>query len=164
VWSSPKIELRAQGGELGVFARASIDAGERLVLLAHVFVDSPSQHTIQLDARRHQAGTSELDDYFNHSCAPNCLLDVTALTFVAARAIAADEQLSFNYLTTEWSLDAPFSCWCAGPECVQEIRGFKHLPRARQLAMKPVISPFLRRQLATLIEQARARGSGGDER
>lgn len=152
-WSSPKIEVRERDGHRGVYATSPIAAGERLATLARVFVERPSKYTIQIDERRHQAGTSETDDFFNHSCEPNCFLDFEALAFVAARPIAVGEHLSFNYLTSEWDMDEPFTCWCERPgdHCVHDVRGFKHLPRARQLALRPWISPFLRRQLEALL-------------
>jgi hypothetical protein len=82
-WASPKIELRHGAEGLGVFAVEAIAAGEVLVCLRHVFVDRPERHTIQLDEHVHQAGTGEMDDYFNHSCDPNAYLDFQRLQFVA---------------------------------------------------------------------------------
>ncbi len=145
--------MRVVDGQRGVYALEDIAPGERLCGLPHIFVDRRSKYTIQIDERRHQAGTEETDDFFNHSCDPNCYIDFEALTFVAARPIAAGAQLSFNYLTSEWEMDEPFQCWCERPgdHCVNEIRGFRHLSRAQQLALKPRLSPYLRRRLEALL-------------
>lgn len=146
--SSAKVELRPGPEGLGVFASEAIAAGEVLVGLGHVFVDRPARHTIQIDEHVHQAGTDEIDDYFNHSCDPNAYLDFQRLQFVARRPIAAGEEISFNYLTSEWDMAAPFACGCGSPGCFGEIRGFLHLTPADQDALARWISPYLQRRLA----------------
>lgn len=150
-WSSPKIELRRGSEGLGIFAREAIAAGEVLVCLRHVFVDRPERHTIQLDEHLHQAGTGDIDDYFNHSCDPNTYLDFQRLQFVARKPLAAGEELSFNYLTSEWDMAAPFTCGCGSPGCVREIRGFLHLTADQRESIVPWLSPFLLRRHAELL-------------
>lgn len=147
-WSTPKIELRRGDEGLGVFAVEAISAGDVLIALAHVFVDRPERHTIQLDAHLHQAGTGEIDDYLNHSCDPNCALNFEHLELVALRPLAVGEELSFNYLTSEWDMAAPFDCQCGAPGCQRRIRGLRHLTPAQQDALTPQVSPYLRRCLA----------------
>lgn len=147
-WSSPKIELRPAAQGLGVFAREAISVGERLIALAHVFVDHAEQHTIQLDEHRHQAGTGEIDDYLNHSCGPNTALDFEHLELVAIRPLAVGDELSFNYLTSEWDMAAPFACRCGAPGCVGMVRGFGHLESAQQDDLLALASPYLWRRLA----------------
>lgn len=146
-WSTPKIELRPSSQGLGVFAREAISAGERLIALAHVFVDHAEQHTIEIDEHRHQAGTDEIDDYLNHSCDPNTALDFERLELVAVRPLAAGEELSFNYLTSEWDMAAPFTCQCGARGCVGVVRGFRHLEPAQQDALISRASPYLWRRL-----------------
>lgn len=154
-WASPKVELRDGGEGLGVFAREAIDAGEVLVCLRHVFVETPAMHTIQLDEHVHQAGTGEVDDYFNHSCDPNAYLDFDRLQFVARRPIAAGEEISFNYLTSEWDMAAPFTCGCGTSACVGRIQGFLHLTLTQREALAPWISPYLQRRSAELPDSQR---------
>lgn len=147
-WSSAKIELRPASHGLGVFAREAISAGERLIALAHVFIAHAEQHTIQIDEHHHQAGTGEIDDYLNHSCDPNTALDFDRLELLAVRPLAPGEELSFNYLTSEWDMAAPFSCQCGASGCVGLVRGFRHLGRAQQDALVWRASPYLWRRLA----------------
>jgi SET domain-containing protein len=154
-WASPKIVLRHGAEGLGVFAVSAIEAGEVLVCLRHVFVDRPERHTIQLDEHVHQAGTGEMDDYFNHSCDPNTYLDFQKLQFVARRPLAVGEEISFNYLTSEWDMAAPFHCGCGTPLCVGEIRGFLHLTPEQRDAISPWISPYLQRRSAELPDSQR---------
>ena len=132
---SPKIELRQGDIGLGVIAREPIEAGEVLVALAH-------------------AGTGEVDDYLNHACEPSAALDAERLCFVAARAIAPGEAVTFNYLSAEWDMVAPFTCKCGSPRCFGEIRGFKHLSPDEQARLEPLLTPFLRRMRASLQSAA----------
>lgn len=148
-WSSPKIELRPGGEGLGIFALEAISAGEMLMAIAEVFVEQRARHTIQIDEHRHQAGTNEIDDYLNHSCDPNCALDFERLELVAVRSLAAGEELSFNYLTSEWDMAAPFACGCGSAACIGTIAGFRHLRPAQQDALERLVSPYLRQRLAT---------------
>ncbi|HEY8376297.1 MAG TPA: SET domain-containing methyltransferase [Nannocystis sp.] len=154
-WSTPKIELRRAEIGQGVFAREAIAAGEVLIALAHVFVGAPERHTIQIDGERHQAGTGEIDDYLNHSCDPNAALDAERLCFVAIRAIAPGEEVTFNYLTSEWDMAEAFDCRCGAEHCLSKIRGFRHLPPEEQDRLLPLLTPFLR-------AQRRARDLRGD--
>ncbi len=149
-WSSAKIALLPGAEGIGVFAREAISTGETLIALAHVFVEHAQRHTIQLDAHLHQAGTGEIDDFLNHSCAPNSALDFERLELRAVRPIAAGEELSFNYLTSEWDMASPFTCVCGAPHCHGLIRGFRHLNAEQQEALAPVASAYLRRRLAEL--------------
>jgi SET domain-containing protein len=147
-WSSPKIELRPGAEGLGVFVVEAISAGEVLMAIAEVFVEQRAQHTIQIDEHRHQAGTGEIDDYLNHSCDPNCALIFDRLELVALRPLAAGEELSFNYLSSEWDMAAPFRCGCGAADCMRSIAGFRWLKPAEQDALAPLASPYLRRRLA----------------
>lgn len=149
-----KVELRGAASGLGVFAREAIAAGEVLMALAPVFVAAPARHTIQLDAERHQAGTGEIDDFLNHCCEPNAALDVERLCFVATRAIGAGEEITFNYLTSEEDMAEAFSCQCGASGCFGEIRGFRHLSRADQDRLAPLLTPFLRRKRAADLPSA----------
>lgn len=153
-YGSEKIELREGDIGLGVVAREPIAKGEVLVALAHVFVSKPEQHTIQVDAERHQAGTREIDDYLNHSCEPSAALDAERLCFVAARDIAPGEDVTFNYLTSEWDMVAPFECRCGAAGCFGQIRGFRHLSPDEQARLEPLLTPFLRRLRASLQSAA----------
>jgi hypothetical protein len=153
-WASPKVELRAGEIGFGVIAREAIEQGETVIAPAHVFVAAPHRHTIQLDAELHQAGTDEIDDYLNHACAPNLRLDGERLCFVAVRPIAAGEQLTFNYLTSEWDMAEAFNCNCGAPSCFGKIRGFRHLSPAQQEALAPLLTPFLRRMRGASLPTA----------
>lgn len=153
-WASSKVELRAGEIGYGVVARETIAPGEVVLAPSHVFVTAPHRHTIQLDAELHQAGTDEIDDYLNHACAPNLRLDAERLCFVAIRPIEPGEQLTFNYLTSEWDMAEAFHCSCGAAGCFGKIRGFRWLSPAQQEALAPLLTPFLRRMRAASLPTA----------
>lgn len=139
-------------------------AGESIVALEGELTDRPSRHTLQIDVNLHldTPPSSEVQQqrycwrYLNHSCDPNAF--VRGRQVVAARAIAAGEDVTFDYNTTEWSLAAPFTCRCGSARCVGEIRGFKHLTAA-QRAGRAHLAPHLAR-LAARPEIAPPSGRG----
>ncbi|HFE44342.1 MAG TPA: SET domain-containing protein-lysine N-methyltransferase [Nannocystis exedens] len=147
-WVSEKVEVLPHGGGRALVAVQSIDAGERLIALAHVFVDLPSKYTIQVEEHLHQAGTEEADDFMNHSCAPNVTIDFDRLEVIALQAIAAGELVTFDYNICEWDMREPFTCVCGSARCIGEIRGFRHLDRKQRQRLLPWLSPYLRRRLA----------------
>lgn len=62
----------------------------------------------------------------NHSCDPNLGTKGT-VTFVALRDIKKDEELTFDYSTSEdglWTI----KCKCGSKNCRKIIRGIKYLP------------------------------------
>ncbi|MCY1066666.1 SET domain-containing protein [Nannocystis sp. RBIL2] len=152
--ASPKIELRTTDLGRGVFATEAIAAGELLIAVAHVFVAEAGQYTIQLDDDRHQAGTGEIDDFLNHACEPNAALDAERLCFVAVRPLASGDEVTFNYLTSEWDMAAAFECRCGAQRCFGTIRGFRHLSREQQDSLAAAITPFLRRKRASGLPSA----------
>ncbi|MCO5112369.1 MAG: SET domain-containing protein-lysine N-methyltransferase [Burkholderiaceae bacterium] len=60
----------------------------------------------------------------NHSCDPNCLFDGDELC-IAARDIATDEEITYDYATseTESSSHEPFKCGCGTAACRGTITG-----------------------------------------
>lgn len=89
-------------------------------------VDRPTYQTIQVarDAHIEELGVLA---YLNHSCRPNTHVDTAALTVTALREIAAGEELTFFYPSTEWEMDRPFVCLCGAPQCVRLVAGAKYL-------------------------------------
>ena len=125
----------------GVFATRPIPAGECVLVLTDVFHDEPGRRSIQLGERLHQAFTDDVDDYLNHACAPNTRLDTERRCFVAVQDIAAGDEITFHYGSTEWDMVEPFMCWCDGTG--REIRGFRHLSVEEQEALAELVPPWL---------------------
>lgn len=90
------------------------------------------------------------EDFINHSCAPNARLDIVNRWFIAIKDISVDEEISYNYLTTEWDMakwGSDFECACGSDNCLGHIKGFKYLPLAEKIRLAPLLSPFISRKL-----------------
>ncbi len=89
-----------------------------------------------------------IDDFFNHSCDPNMALRLSShYDFVALREIQPGEEITWNYLTTEYDLaerGEDFRCYCQAERCVGSVRGFRYLTPEQQKELLPLLSPFLR--------------------
>ncbi len=99
--------------------------------LLHTFTDyrvveRPSYQTIQIALTQHIDNIGNLA-YINHSCHPNTVIDTETLTVRAARDIAAGDELTFFYPSTEWVMDRPFICLCGAPQCIRLVAGAKYL-------------------------------------
>jgi hypothetical protein len=115
--------------------------------------------SLQLSSELFLRGNGDLDEFLNHSCAPNCAVifeDGFLPYTVAAREIAAGEELTFNYNCTEWNLleqedvfqeQVAFVCMCKSDLCLGQIHGFTHLSLEQKLRLSAGISPFLRLKL-----------------
>lgn len=146
-----KIErIALDRGPYGEIIRAvtPFSKGEAIFYLSGEIVPQPTKYTIQLDADRHVLTLDSLWKCMNHGCTPNVRIDADAREMVAARDIAAGEELNFNYNTTEWSMTSPFPCGCGSPDCAGDIRGFRYLTEAQREKIRPFVSPYIRRRWA----------------
>lgn len=65
-------------------------------------------------------GPKEIDDFFNHSCAPSCL--VIGATLYALRNIKPNEELTFDYSVTMKDDPWEMICNCGAINCRKIIR------------------------------------------
>ena len=172
-WSP--VEVIRTAGMASLHAVRPFAAGEVVVPLEGLPVVQPTRYTIQVGTNAHLAPISERVSpwmYMNHSCDPNLAIDVPRRVIVARRPIAPGDELGFDYQTTEWELHEPFICRCSGPQCVGAVRGFAHLPPARQQVLLADAAPHIRalhaaraaaysalRQLFGSVTAARRRGA-----
>lgn len=91
------------------------------------------------------------ESFMNHNCNPNTKLDFRpdqpASAYVAVRDISKGEEVTFNYLATEYDMTNKFECTCGSPNCYHHIRGFKHLTREQQEELRPLLLPYLAEKL-----------------
>lgn len=92
----------------------------------YTLVPMPSYQSIQIGERRH-IEQLEIIAYLNHACQPNTLIEASTLTVYAARTIAAGEELTYFYPSTEWEIQRPFVCLCGAPQCIRLVAGAKYL-------------------------------------
>ena len=144
-----------------VIAVQELAPGTPIFPLTGTLTHVPDTYTIQIGAHTHLLPAGQLWRYLNHSCAPNCRIDFSTWTLVTTRPIQGNEELTFNYLTTEWDMVAPFICRCDALHCYGYVAGFKYLTPAQQVLLAPQCSSTLRRLWrahATLIPCASLAG------
>ncbi len=133
---------RGPYGEI-IEAVTPFETGETIFQLTGEIIDHPTKYTIQLDEHAHVLTLDSQWKSMNHGCSPNVRIDTAKRQMVAARPIAAGEEMTFNYNSTEWSMTSPFPCGCSAPSCAHEIRGFRFLSPAQRETLRPLISPFI---------------------
>lgn len=142
----------------GVYAKMPIRAGEFALEFAGVIkpLKDASVMSLQVDDDLAIESTGDIDDYLNHSCNPNCKVEIDRtddsvfIYLSALRDIASDEELTFNYNSTEADMVAQgcsFRCQCGEPYCMGEIRGFRHLDAGQKLGVRELLVPYLHKQL-----------------
>jgi len=138
---------RRPDNQLGLFLVRAARPDEILITYDGPILDHPTRYSIQIDDHLHIGGTPESNAYLNHSCAPNAYGDWKGVFLRALRDIEAGEELTCNYLTTDWELHEKFVCTCGAANCFGEIRGFKYLTREQHRALEPFVPEFMRRRI-----------------
>jgi hypothetical protein len=128
---------------------------ERIFRLSGQVVAQPSKYTIQRSESDHLSPDGALWAYVNHACMPNCAIDFETWELVSRWPIRADEEITFNYHSTEWELSSPFNCACSSPNCGRVIRGFRYLDSAQRGNLRALLSPYLRSLFFTKDQPSR---------
>jgi SET domain-containing protein len=124
----------------GVFALRAIEPGRRLLDFTGPVIDrdgldaalerSEVDNFLQISADSYMGPSGGLDDFVNHSCKPNCGLRFSRFKVVLAaiNPIAANEEITFDYASTQNAYPYRFACGCGSPICRQDIGDFDDLP------------------------------------
>jgi hypothetical protein len=164
VSSRVKVEARVPGSEWCVVATRAIAPGERVLTFDGEEGDTPSRFSVQVGRDLHVSPPADvirdgrLDAFewrfLNHSCRPNARIvgrDVVAIGMIAAR-----QEVTFDYNTTEYDMAAPFRCRCG--DCGgAEIRGARFLSEAERRGREHLLAGHLRAMLAEARVAAAAR-------
>ena len=141
--------------ERGVIAERVFEVGERVFSVCGPILRSPTIYSFQLDESHHidpieRDGRFGIGHYVNHSCSPTTgwggiVIDEgrVGIQFVALRIIRPDEEITFDYATTEWDTVAKDSCRCGSSEGRGTLHGYRDLSqelRERYISMG--IIPF----------------------
>ncbi|MDO6416197.1 SET domain-containing protein-lysine N-methyltransferase [Sphingomonas sp. BIUV-7] len=128
----------------GLCAPRNVPVGSKVCRVSGLLSGAPTRTSLQIGASLHiDSGTAEWR-FIEHSCAPNLEMDFTDWSFWARRDIAAHERLTFNYLTTEARMAAPFTCRCGCSECFDTIAGFSTLAPSLKRRLSDHVAPHLR--------------------
>jgi hypothetical protein len=87
----------------------------------------PDRFTVQINENTHIVLDPDYLKYLNHSCNPNCYIDVDNFELIALNQIQKGEELTFFYPSTEWDMSEPFQCHCSTSACLQKIQGAAHI-------------------------------------
>jgi hypothetical protein len=156
--SKCNITVSTHNGEYCVLALQPFQAGEAIMAIEGEVRATPCRYSVQVDHDLHIAPpegmtSSDRHDlylwrFLNHSCKPNAA--IVRRLLMAVRPIQPGEQISFDYNTTEYEMASPFHCHCGRCEGV-EIRGFRFLSPAQQAQRMPLLEPYLRDALDTMV-------------
>lgn len=143
-----RLEVARRNGKCGLFALGPIRKDTAIIdFRDEELLPAPTRRSVQIDEGKHVIGREETVGYLNHSCQPNAWVDVRGMCVRALWDIAPGQEVTFNYLTTEYELHDSFRCDCGAPACYGMIRGFKYLKPEEKLALKPYLAPYLRASL-----------------
>ena len=141
------------GKGLSLFANKKFKKGDKIIYLKGKLVNAANStpEAVQITEKKF-IDTKCLvpEDFINHGCSPNTKLDVVKRWFIAIKDISKNEEITFNYLTTEWDMKkfgTDFKCICGSKNCFGHIKGFKYLSRAEKLKLKPLLSPLLLKKI-----------------
>ena len=97
------------------------------VFSAKEYLQQPTYFSVQIDENKHIHLFPEFLQYTNHSCEPNTFFDTQKGEIIAIKKIDKNEEISFFYPSTEWSMSQPFKCFCNSLSCLGMIQGAAHL-------------------------------------
>lgn len=137
-----------------LFANRDIKKGEIVLSCEYEYIKSgadASTYSLQVAEDKFIDGDDfVVSDFLNHSCNANLKVDLKRMNFIALKNIRNGEELTYNYLTTEYDLmvdNLNFKCKCNSKNCLCHIKGFKYLTKAQKLKLKTMLSPYLKSKL-----------------
>jgi hypothetical protein len=169
---TPKADTHGAGLRgIGAYAVAPIGAGETVAAFGGTVVTratldgyEPARRSraIQIDDDLFLVSAEEPDsgDLVNHCCDPSCGLLGNAL-LVAMRDIAAGEEITYDYATSDGSDYDEFECHCGAGRCRGTVTGDDWRLRDVQAAYDGWFSPYLARRIAAQSSAATGGWSPG---
>jgi uncharacterized protein len=140
----------------GVYAVSAFESGTVLFAGSALHVSSEQgSHTIQTAMTQHIV--MDLPARFtNHACGSSANMGLKrsdrictnggteAYDFVAKRQIAGNEELRWDYETTEYCLATPLRCLCGSPQCRGILKGFRYnAPQILTEQGREWVAPYL---------------------
>lgn len=82
-------------------------------------------------------------EFLNHTCNPNVVAGEDGITYYALRDIKENEELTFDYSTSEYS-DWEMNCACGSDGCRMLIQSIEFLPKEYYNKYQPYISKYFK--------------------
>jgi uncharacterized protein len=139
---------KPEGGKGGgVRATRGFRVGETVMIgVLEGEVPFNDSHATQV-SRTKWARHGGLGPKVNHSCNPNCGVELNATgacDFVARRPISDGEEITFDYAMRNYSIEHfPDGCLCGADICRGSVTGWKDLPAERKVAYRGLVAPYL---------------------
>jgi len=146
-----KIEIRRalQGKGWGVFALRRYEPNDLVIETKALFESqNPTSHTIQVDWNKH-VEINLPGRFLNHVCGePNLYVKLnatrTSYNFYATRCIEANEEVRFDYETSEYKMAGTFDCECGSSLCRGKLIGFHYnQDQIRKVFADHFLAPYL---------------------
>lgn len=97
----------------GIFSTEDYVIGQLIYTFNPHYIEQPTRTSIQYNNKHFE---DDMGRYLNHHCEPNTSIasDNRGVHLVAIDFIKKNDELTFNYNTTESMLANPFRCKCHG--------------------------------------------------
>src|SRR4051794_10026137 len=105
-----KVHIEDTGRRKGAFASEPVQPGEAILPICGTTTRVPQRFSLQIGEDLHilPRFDGNLEDsrwcFVNHSCQPNCHIDLDGMTIVATTSLARGEELFFDYCSTEYDM------------------------------------------------------------
>ncbi len=129
-----------------ICANRNIKKNEIILKLDGIIIDNPNKYTIQIGANQHvifppSCGKNDyLWRFLNHSCSQNAYFNIEEKTLIALENIEKDEEITFNYNTTEYEISEPFLCNCKSDNCIKYVEGYKFLSSEQRAEIQSLVT------------------------
>ena len=101
------------GKNRGVFSTKHYEIGQMIYTFEPYYTEHPTRTSIQYEDKHFE---DDIGMYLNHHCEPNsCIVsDKRGIHMFAMDIIKKNEEITFDYNTTESRITYPFKCNCHG--------------------------------------------------
>ena len=114
------------GKHKGIFSTEPYEIGQWIYTFNPHYIEQPTRTSIQYnnkhfkdDKKQYNHFEEDMGQYINHHCEPNTAIvtdvsDDRGIHLIAIDIINKNEEITFDYNTTESKLTNPFRCKCHG--------------------------------------------------
>ncbi len=143
-----KVEIKKTNQKgFGVYAIESLKSGE-IVVNTHIikYLNNNDSHAVQI-AENTFVYFDQLRLTVNHSCSPNCGIQVNSSSghdLIAMKDIEAGEEITYDYSMENFKIEFfPTQCACQSEACRGRVTGWKDLDEAIQKKYEGFTAPYL---------------------
>ena len=102
-----------KGKNKGVFSTKNYEIGQMIYTFEPYYIEQPTRTSIQHEDKHFE---DDIGMYLNHHCEPNsCIVsDKRGIHLLAIDIIKKNNEITFDYNSTEDKISHPFRCNCHG--------------------------------------------------